>query len=641
MSSDSSSPKAFPHESRPIDERIKKVLERLEEYKDVLRGTLDVLRERFLSDFSIIEDRDCLILNCQGFARRCIDPVSLKSDIELLMRDVGLDKELGRDETQRASFFLERAIIEVLGGEEGEGEEERGESLAFRLGISCETTKGLLDLKNYKKLSERQAIAVGLLVSAAIERFKYLKNFMVREGVDLGIHYWDGWRWTPFEKQLEQWLESVYSRLGLESLGIRYKPLREEVEARLLDKLREPLIYEPSAIAFKNCIFDWEALRPESPSPDKMVFHYINHRVDLDLLGELLKSDEITEDQVLKSAPKTLSVFGEWVGDKWLLLFEIMGFLLYPKPYKKAVLLIDVEGKCGDTGKSSFIRYLQKILGHENYCSIPPQVLADIEEHKHTLSQMYRKLANFYADLPDVPIKNVGQLKVLTGGDTILIEPKFKPPFTWLPYTKHIFSSNRPPMVKKADEAFWKRWLVVEFVGNFKERIVDFEELYKAMLRDEVDKAIAIAVAAFRNVLLRGSFSYENTPEDAKSKWLARSDSIYAFLLEFKEGGALVEDKWARVEASEVYRYYARYCELNDMEPVEQNVFTRRLKELGFTIKRPKHVSTIYGYKLDVGKAEEILKRKAGEAEAEAEVEGIEAKATSEDREPNWWEEVH
>jgi putative DNA primase/helicase len=637
MSSDSSSNKAFPHESRPIDERVKRVLEKLEEYKDPLGKTLDVLKEKFLSDFSIYEDNFGLILSCQGFSRRCIDPVSLLSELELLMRDVGLDKELGRAETQRASFYLEKAIIKALREEEeGEGE-ERGERLAFRLGISCETAKGLLDLKNYKRLSERLTIATGLLVEAAIERFKYLKNYMAREGVDLGIHYWDGWRWTPFEKQLEQWLEGIYSRLGLESLGIRYKPLREEVEARLLDKLREPLTYEPSAIAFKNCIFDWEALRPESPSPEKMAFHYINHQVDLDLLEELLKSDEITGDLVLERAPKTLSVFGEWVGDKWLLLFEIMGFLLYPKPYKKAVLLIDVEGKCGDTGKSSFIRYLQKILGHENYCSIPPQMLADIEEHKHTLSQMYRKLANFYADLPDVPIKNVGQLKVLTGGDTILIEPKFKPPFTWLPYTKHIFSSNRPPMVKKADEAFWKRWLVVEFVGNFKERVADFEGLYKAMLQDEVDKAIAIAIVAFRNVLLRGSFSYENTPEDAKNKWLARSDSIYAFLLEFKEGGALVEDKWARVEVSEVYRYYARYCELNDMEPVEQNVFTRRLKELGFTIKRPKNISTIYGYKLDVGKAEELLKGESKEEEEEGEV----VKATREYREPNWWEEVH
>jgi P4 family phage/plasmid primase-like protien len=475
------------------------------------------------------------------------------------------------------------------------------------------------------------------LVEAAIERFKYLKNFMVREGVDLGIHYWDGWRWTPFEKQLEQWLEGIYSRLGLESLGIRYKPLREEVEARLLDKLREPLIYEPSAIAFKNCVFDWEALRPESPSPEKMVFHFINHRVDLDLLEELLKSDEITEDQVLEHAPKTLSVFWEWVGDRWLQLFEVIGLLLYPKPYKKAILLIDVEGKCGDTGKSSFIRYSQKILGPENYCSIPLQMLSDVEKHKHSLSQMYRKLANFYADLPERALKDVGGFKVATGGDSIPIEPKFKNPFTWLPYTKHVFSTNKPPIVKGADEAYWKRWLVIEFVGNFKERIVDFEELYKVILQDEVDKVIAIAIAAFRNVLLRRSFSFEDTPEDAKNKWLARSDSIYAFLLEFKKGGALVEDKSAKVEVSEVYRYYTRHCELNDIEPVEQNVFTRRLKELGFTIKRPKNISTIYGYKLDVGKAEELLK---GESKEEGE-EGEVVKATREYREPNWWEEVH
>jgi Predicted ATPase len=145
-----------------------------------------------------------------------------------------------------------------------------------------------------------------------------------------------------------------------------------------------------------------------------------------------------------------------------------VGFTLYPRPYKKAVLLIDSEDREGDTGKSTYIRYLQLVLGRENYSSIPLQALIDID-NRFVASHIYRKLANFYADLPERAVSEVGQFKVLTGEDTITIDRKFRDPFTWLPYTKHIFSANRPPRVLKPDMAFWKRWLVVEFIGAFKD----------------------------------------------------------------------------------------------------------------------------------------------------------------------------
>jgi putative DNA primase/helicase len=239
--------------------------------------------------------------------------------------------------------------------------------------------------------------------------------------------------------------------------------LEKEVFEIIENRTRELLRYEPSLIAFKNCTFDWNELKCIPHSPNRLAFHYIPHELDVELLTEALNRD-ITEEFVEKHAPKTLKAFKEWVGDKWILLFEILGFMLYPRPYKKAVLLVDVESREGDTGKSTYIRYLQLVLGGENYSTVPLHDLVDLDK-RFSASQIYRKLANFYADLPEKALSEVGQFKVITGEDAITIERKFKEPFSWLPYTKHVFSANKPPRVENPDTAFWKRWLLVEFSG--------------------------------------------------------------------------------------------------------------------------------------------------------------------------------
>jgi putative DNA primase/helicase len=109
----------------------------------------------------------------------------------------------------------------------------------------------------------------------------------------------------------------------------------------LLDATRKPMEYEEAVIAFENCAFNWDTLTCEPHNPERLVTHYIPHQIDIELLMELLAVDNISEDVVSKVAPKTLKAFKQWVGEKWLLLFEILGFTLYPRPYKKAILLTD------------------------------------------------------------------------------------------------------------------------------------------------------------------------------------------------------------------------------------------------------------------------------------------------------------
>jgi len=459
-------------------------------------------------------------------------------------------------------------------------------------------------------LTKRITMVASRLEKAVLEHFKHVKNLHV-DGVDLGLHCWDGRRYAPCEATIESWLEGVYHKLKLEEHGARFTILKKEILEMLLDATRQPMEYEEAVIAFENCTFNWDTLTCEPHNPEKLITHYIPHPVDVELLSKLLETD-ITEDVVSNVAPKTLKAFKQWVGGKWLLLFEIIGFVLYPRPYKKAILLTDAEDVMGrgDTGKSTFIRYLQSILGPENYSTVAAQEFTKRNQDKGKTSMIFRKLANFYPDLPEEAFENIGEFKVVTGEDAIPIRMLYKQAFVWRnPYVKHIYSANKPPVVRGADDAFWNRWLVVEFIGGFKEKIREFEKT----LYDEIPKAIAIGIAAFYKVLKRGSFSYENTPEDAKIKWLSRSDSVFSFMLWAKSSGALVEDPAGRILVESLYPYYVRYCGVRGLNPVRQEDFTKWLKNHGYEVRTPQHKSTIYGYRLRADVLEQLLRREEEE----------------------------
>jgi phage/plasmid-associated DNA primase len=199
----------------------------------------------------------------------------------------------------------------------------------------------------------------------------------------------------------------------------------------------------------------------------------------------------------------------------------------------------------------------------------------------------------------------------MTGRDTILVERKFKDQFNYRPIAKFIFSANKPPRVNidTTDLAFWKRFLIIPFVGRFTKAVEDFE----LTLMDEAPSILALAIAAFLRVKARG-FLFTGDPPSLeelairnRNLWLSRFDTVYQFLTWALREGVLVRDDAARVpttrgsekEGKSLYEFYAQYTEARNLEPVAANRFTGRLRELGLPLSRPKGVYYLKGFKID------------------------------------------
>ncbi len=390
----------------------------------------------------------------------------------------------------------------------------------------------------------------------------------------IDIYCFNGIVYEPCDKELEKEIEE----LTLESEELSKKTTSwvvKEAKSKIKRRTLEILKYEPMKIAFKNgVILDWERFKEtgelresiEEPSPDKIVFHLIPHRLALEKLEKLkglAKYDEgmITniEELARELCPKSLKAFKDWVGDNWVLLFEIVGYTLYPwLPLKKAFVFV---GKT-DSGKTTFINHvLTRILGEENIVNISLQELVD-PKNKYVRANLRGKLANIHGELSKITIKTSEKFKQLTGKDRICSDRKWKDTICFFNYAKLIFATNKMPRIKDLDDAVLNRFIVIRFPNQFPEN----DDWPKSVFtEDEIEGIILVSLYAIRNVLIRNAFTMTETREEMNELVQKLANPVYAFIQDLiagkMEGVKLEKDPNGKVLLNELYDLYQKYLE--------------------------------------------------------------------------------
>jgi putative DNA primase/helicase len=410
------------------------------------------------------------------------------------------------------------------------------------------------------------------------------KHF-VKGDSSLGLYRW----WEGCYVECEEWLRSYIEKLG-QKLGFQDR-VKTHVVNEVVEKVKRLTFYElkdePLKIAFKNCVLDWQAflggdldkaVRPIEEAKEQPIFHLIPHRLDVDFLKECIGKFDV-DNGILKAAeelqPNVVAIFKQWVGEGWLVLFEIVGYTLYPDyPFNKAFMLVG----SGRNGKTTFLSLVLKVLGDGNVVNLS---LQDICLYRFAMSELYHKLANVFSDLPSKPIGYTGLFKVLTGQDLVSAPRKFKDSIQFRNYAKLLFSANELPKVEDMTEAFWRRWIVLEFPNRFEDNPSFFEENFQ---EEVVEKIIVLSLLAFVNVYKNRGFTVEGSEVEFKEKWLRNSNSIYAYVKENLENGVL--ERSGDVDCVSLYGSYVEWCEENDIEAQTKNSFTRELERLFGVVKK-------------------------------------------------------
>jgi len=452
----------------------------------------------------------------------------------------------------------------------------------YRKALEKAVEKGLLAKEaleelpeELEELPEKPEELIMFFTEAILERFT-VKHF-IKGGYPIDLYMWLDGRYVPCEEWLRAFIEAEAGKYGL-SRRVRTYIVNETVE-KVKRKTYFELKEEPLKIAFKNCVLDWKAflegdlekaIIPLEETREEPVFHLIPHRLDVELLKRLYGSTDLSKT-IEEEAPTAVKAFKAWVGDRWILLFELIGYTLYPGyPLHKAVMLVGE----GSNGKSTYLRLIAEILSREN---VVGKSLQELCYNRFAASELYHKLANIYPDIPKTALRETGAFKALTGEDMISPDRKFKTSIPFVNYAKLLFSANELPEVTDMTFAFWRRWLVIEFPNKFPENPKFFEETFT---EEVIEKIIVLSLLAFRNALNARKFSVEASEADYKEKWLRSANTIYNYVKTGLEEKWLELNKDSYVPCDTLYMDYQEWCDGNDLKAEGKATFTKELERL-------------------------------------------------------------
>ena len=133
-------------------------------------------------------------------------------------------------------------------------------------------------------------------------------------------------------------------------------------------------------------------------------------------------------------------------------------------------LMADYTATHNSNGKSLSVSLFEKSLG-QYCCKFPVTLLTQKRAASNTATpEIARAKGRRFAVLQEPSEDerlNVGQLKELSGGDTVQTRELFKAPCEWRPQFKLFLLCNQLPHVPSDDGGTWRRIRVVEFGSKF------------------------------------------------------------------------------------------------------------------------------------------------------------------------------
>ncbi|MEW6069546.1 MAG: phage/plasmid primase, P4 family, partial [Candidatus Thermoplasmatota archaeon] len=240
---------------------------------------------------------------------------------------------------------------------------------------------------------------------------------------------------------------------------------------------------------------------------------------------------------------------------------ELFGYALLKDYHIQKAFMFVGEGA---NGKSTLLALFKSFLGSKNVSSI---ALQDLETNRFASSALYDKLANIYADLTDRAMHQTGKFKMLTGGDIIPSEKKFKDSFSFVNYAKLIFSANKLPETRDDTSAFFRRWAIINFPNVFEGDKADPKILEKLTTEEELSGIFNWSVEGLKRLLQNGCFSYSKTTEDVRDLYERMASPLLAFIkdrIELDPKSYILKDHF--------YSEFVNYCKENKLPTKAKNV---------------------------------------------------------------------
>ena len=237
----------------------------------------------------------------------------------------------------------------------------------------------------------------------------------------------------------------------------------------------------------------------------------------------------------------------------------------------------------GRSGKSVLANILRKLHGTERVSALSLDKL----EERFQIATLVGKVLNITPEGSKAKLLNTSVLKSLTGRDAVLIEEKYKLPYTTVLHTKLLVVANHFLSVEDDSFGFWQRVLPIPFPNVYvslpadgkKKKGVKYQNLnLEEELTRELSGIFNWAMEGLSRLKTNGfSFTYSQTIEDFKEKLMLVNRPIENFVNE-----CIVEaDLKSKVKSSELHSVFKDWATENDVnigEYYDSRKFHREIK---------------------------------------------------------------
>ncbi len=259
-----------------------------------------------------------------------------------------------------------------------------------------------------------------------------------------------------------------------------------------------------------------------------------------------------------------------------LCILEFFGYCLIPDTtIQKAVMLVGG----GENGKSKLLGLLSAFIGCENTSR---ESLQGLEKDPYSGAELYGKLVNVFPDLPSAALFENSMFKTLTGDDGEIRARKiYGQPFKYKNTAKLIFSANQAPPVPRGDYAYYRRWLLIEFLNTFSGDKRDPNILEKITTQEELSGLFNLVIPALDGLMQKGKYAYSRSNEQVEKLYKIKSDPVAAFA---EECIVYSDDDTPK---RDIYQRYATWCNDKKIKIDSENIFAKRFKKLGYEAGQP------------------------------------------------------
>lgn len=242
-----------------------------------------------------------------------------------------------------------------------------------------------------------------------------------------------------------------------------------------------------------------------------------------------------------------------------LLVQEIVGAVMLgiAHRYQKAIMFYDPYGRAG---KGTLERVIRALVPNAFVTAISPFNF----NREYYLASLAGSRLNVVGELPDHESIPAAAFKSVTGGDLLTGRHPSHRTVTFKNEAAHLFMSNHLINTRDHSEAFFSRWIIIEFPNSrLRSGLPIDPSLADRIIEEEMPGIAHWALQGARRLLVQGKFSESIVHDRLMARWRRTSNSLEEFIHEC----CTASGDNLSIRRSKFYVAYKQWCAENGRRP--------------------------------------------------------------------------